>query len=207
MLLLRRVLNSPRQSWIQCARSFGDLVRLACSGRQTLRGRFSAAGRSGIAKVLDLRSGVPGEDSIRRFLEEVVEHAGIEEARKGIHQSYGWFWTGMSQMRPGNVGSCAGWEGVAETMLQALGPDHGIVLVRGDIGFSGDKNLSWVEQRKSVHYLYKLRQTRLVQQAARALRDDDWVGSTFPGLNRSPKCGSNAPAGRRIGAWYSVDTL
>lgn len=65
-------------------------------------------------------------------------------------------------------------------MLQALGPGRGIVLMRGDIGFSGDKNLSWVEQRQGVHYLYKLRLTKLVQQAARALRDDDWVGSTFP---------------------------
>lgn len=86
----------------------------------------------------------------------------------------------MIQMRPGNVGSSAGWEEVAERMLHALGPDRGLVLMRGDIGFSGDKNLSWVEQRQGVHYLYKLRQTKLVQQAARDLHEDDWVGSSFP---------------------------
>lgn len=57
-------------------------------------------GDPGIATTLDLRRGVPGEDSIRRFLEEIVEHAGIEEARKWIHQSYSWLWKGMSQMGP-----------------------------------------------------------------------------------------------------------
>ena len=187
----------------------------------------------GAAKALGLQRGIPGEDSIRRFLEDIVEKSGIEGARSWIHQSYQWLWKGMAkmgpllldwdstvvtrfghqegaevgynphkpgrpshhplvaslagtrlcpmiQMRPGNTGSSAGWEEVAEQMLNALGPERGMVLMRGDIGFSGDQNLSWVEKQHAVHYLYKLRQTKLVQQAYRTLREDSWKGSSFP---------------------------
>jgi hypothetical protein len=190
-------------------------------------------GDPGILKALGLRRGIPGEDSVRRFLEQIIENVGEEGARQWIHQGYTWLWEGMREMgpllidwdstvitryghqegaevgynptkpgrpshhplvaslagtrlcpmltmRPGNVGSSAGWEDAAQAMLDALGPDRGLVLMRGDIGFSGDKNLSWVEERHGVHYLYKLRQTKLVQQAASALREDQWVGSSFP---------------------------
>lgn len=87
------------------------------------------------------------------------------------------------RLRPGNEHTAAEWIDAMEECLEWFGPKHVPWLNRGDKGFGGEEILAWHEKEEGrPHYLFKLRMTRNVERAMKAIPLEDWQGEHTEGV-------------------------
>jgi len=85
--------------------------------------------------------------------------------------------------RPGKEHTAAEWIDAMEECLEWLGPDHVPWLNRGDKGFGSESILAWHEVvADRPHYLFKLRMTRNVIRAMKAIPIEEWQGEHTEGM-------------------------
>jgi hypothetical protein len=85
--------------------------------------------------------------------------------------------------RPGKEHTAAQWVEAMEECLDWLGPSRVPWLNRGDKGYGNETILAWHEAEAGrPHYLFKLRTTRNVQRAIKAVPLDAWQGQHTEGM-------------------------